>query len=101
MRQHMRHSLVLALLFWLFQTCIAYAEFSVPDDTGQQVRLKQPAQRIVTLAPHATELLFAIGAGKRIVGTVEYSDFPEEAKRIPRIGGYNGLDMEAIAALRP
>lgn len=97
----MQHSLVFALVIWLFQACLAYAELSVPDDTGRQMRLNPPAQRIITLAPHATELLFAIGAGKRIVGTVEYSDFPEDAKRIPRIGGYNGLDMEAIAVLRP
>lgn len=97
----MRHPLKFALALWLLWSCLAYAGISVPDDTGQKLRLKQPAQRIITLAPHATELLFAIGAGKRIVGTVEYSDFPEEAKRIPRIGGYNGLDMEAIAALHP
>lgn len=95
------HSLALTLTLWLFQASLSYAGISIPDDTGQQVRLQQPAQRIVTLAPHATELLFAIGAGQHIIGTVEHSDFPEAAKRIPRIGGYNGLDMEAIVALHP
>jgi iron complex transport system substrate-binding protein len=65
------------------------------------VRLKEPARRIISLAPHVTETLFAAGAGERIVGAVEYSDFPEAAKKLPRIGGYSKLDLEAIAALKP
>ena len=94
-------NMVHVTLAWIIAASVAHADISVRDDTGQLVQLKQPAQRIVTLAPHAVELLYAIGAGKRIVGTVSYSDFPEEAKRIPVIGGYRSLDMEAIAALRP
>ncbi len=74
---------------------------SVTDDSGATVRLERPAQRIVSLAPHATELLFAVGAGGRIVGAVEFSDYPEAARRIPRVGGYNRLDVERIVALRP
>lgn len=88
-------------LAWIIAINVAHADISVRDDTGQLVQLKQPPQRIVTLAPHAVELLYAIGAGKRIVGTVAYSDFPEDARRIPVIGGYRALDMEAIAALHP
>lgn len=57
--------------------------------------------RIVALAPHIVENLFEIGAGKHIVGTVEYADFPEQAKSIPRIGGYYGLKIEKIMALKP
>ena len=79
----------------------ALAEVSVVDDTGVKVLLSQPARRIVSLAPHITESLFAAGAGERIVGTVEYSDFPEAAKKIPQVGGYSKLDLEAIAALKP
>ena len=79
----------------------ARAEISVLDDTGVRVSLKAPAQRIVSLAPHATENLFAAGAGERLVGAVDYSDFPEAALRIPRVGGYSRIDMEAIVALRP
>lgn len=79
----------------------AHADVSVRDDTGQVLRLAAPPKRIVSLAPHATELLFEVGAGGRIVGAVAYSDYPEEAKRIPRVGGYRSLDMEAIAALKP
>ena len=77
------------------------AEVAVRDDSGATVRLARPAQRIVTLAPHLVETVFAAGAAGKLVGTVEYSDFPEAAKTIPRVGGYSRLDLEAIAALKP
>ncbi len=77
------------------------ADIGVQDDLGQTVTLAQPARRIVSLAPHATEMLFATGAGDYLVGTVAYSDYPEAAKRIPRVGGYTSLDLERIVALRP
>ncbi|HCM06297.1 MAG TPA: cobalamin-binding protein [Oceanospirillales bacterium] len=51
--------------------------------------------------PHATELLFEVGAGESIVGAVQYSDYPEAAKSIPRVGGYSALNIEAIVALKP
>ena len=57
--------------------------------------------RVVSLAPHLTEILFEIGAGSQIVGAVSYSDFPEAAKKIPNIGSYKKLDLEAILALKP
>ena len=63
--------------------------------------LKQPAQRIISLAPHITEVLFAAGAGSRVVGTVSYSDYPEAAKTIALIGTYTRVDLEAIVALKP
>ena len=71
------------------------------DDTGAMVRLAAPARRIVSLAPHATENLFAAGAGDRLVGAVAYSDYPEAAASVPRVGGYSSLDLEAIVALKP
>jgi iron complex transport system substrate-binding protein len=79
----------------------AHAEVSVRDDLGNTVRLTRPAQRIVSLAPHMTETLFAAGAGAQIVGTVDYSDYPEAAKKIPRVGGYSRFDLEAVAAHKP
>jgi iron complex transport system substrate-binding protein len=78
-----------------------HAAVTVLDDTGRSVTLAQPAARIVSLAPHLTEQLFAIGAGGKIVGAVEYSDYPEQARAIPRIGGYSRLDLERILALQP
>ena len=77
------------------------AAIAVRDDTGATVRLARPAQRIVTLAPHLAETVFAAGAGERIVGAVDYSTYPEAAARIPRVGGYSRFDLEAVAALRP
>ena len=79
----------------------AKADIVVKDDTGQEVRLKQPARRIVSLAPHITEVLFAAGAGERVVGTVSYSDYPQAAKSIALVGTYTQFDLEAIVALKP
>lgn len=79
----------------------ARADVSARDDAGGAVVLAGPAQRIVSLSPHITELLYAAGAGGRIVGAVDYSDYPPQAKQIPRVGAYNALDMERIVALRP
>jgi outer membrane cobalamin receptor len=73
----------------------AHADVSVKDDIGNTVKLAQPAKRIVSLAPHMTETLFAAGAGAQIVGTVDYSDYPEAAKKIQRVGGYSRFDLEA------
>ncbi len=89
------------LWLWLCFAGTAQAEVSAIDDLGETVRLPAPAARIVSLAPHATEMLFAAGLGARIVGAVSYSDFPPEAKAIPRVGRYDRLDLEAILALRP
>ncbi|MCF6194646.1 MAG: cobalamin-binding protein [Kangiellaceae bacterium] len=60
-----------------------------------------PAKRIVALSPHSVEMLFAIGAENRIIGTVEYADYPEAAKSIPRIGSYHGIQIENLLALKP
>jgi iron complex transport system substrate-binding protein len=77
------------------------AEIRLADDSGRSVTLKQPAQRIISLAPHMTELLFAAGAGEHVVGTVEYSNYPAAAQRVPRIGDSAQLDLERIVALKP
>jgi iron complex transport system substrate-binding protein len=90
------------VLWWLlFVPAPASASVSVIDDTGRTIELAHPARRIVSLAPHVTEMIFAAGAGERLVGTVRFSDFPPAAKRVPRVGGYAGFDLEAILALRP
>ncbi|MCG5261431.1 cobalamin-binding protein [Cupriavidus gilardii] len=79
----------------------AQAAVTVVDDAGQTITLAHPARRIVSLAPHVTEMLFAAGGGDRIVGTVNYSDYPPEARAIPRVGDNKALDLERIAALKP
>ena len=62
--------------------------------------IKEP-QRIVALAPHIVENLFAIGAGDRIVGTVDFADYPAQANDIERVGGYYGVNMEKLLSLKP
>jgi iron complex transport system substrate-binding protein len=74
---------------------------SIRDDEGQVIRLAGPAARIVSLAPGATAMLFAAGAGAHIVGTSDYSDEPEAAQRIERVGDSQSLDIERILALHP
>lgn len=58
-------------------------------------------QRIVSLAPHATELLFSAGLGSRVVGVSESCDFPDAAKPLPKVSSYRGTNVEAVLALRP
>ena len=77
------------------------APVSVLDDEDRTVSLPAPARRIVSLAPHTTELLFDAGAGERLVATVRYGDYPEAAKKLPVVGDAHLLDLERIAALRP
>lgn len=89
----------LALL--LLCPSLVSAQIEVTDDLGHTVRLAAPAERIVSLAPHATEMLFAAGAGDRLVGAVSHSDYPPAARAVPRVGDYNAVDLERIVALRP
>ena len=79
----------------------AQAAITVIDDDGNAVTLPKPALRIVAMAPHVTELLFAAGGGAKIVGAVSYSDYPEAAKRIPNIGSNRQIDMERVIAMKP
>ncbi len=77
------------------------AAITLHDDRGRELVLDGPAQRIVSLAPHLTELLFAAGAGAELVGTAAYSDYPEQARYVPEVGDSAALDIERIAALKP
>lgn len=75
------------------------APFVEIDDSGRRLVFPQRSQRIVSLAPHITELLFAAGAGDRIVATSGFSDYPAAAKNIPVIGDAHSVNMEALLAL--
>lgn len=77
------------------------AGIELTDDAGRVVRLERPARRVVSLAPHITENLFSAGAGDRIVGTVNYSDYPQAARAIRQVGGYDNVNIELIHALKP
>jgi iron complex transport system substrate-binding protein len=77
------------------------AVLTVTDDTGRRVTLPHIPLRIISLAPGATEMLFAAGAGDRLIATVDFSDEPAAAKRVPRIGDVTAVDMERLVALHP
>ena len=93
-----RYLLISALCAAQFQ---AHAAITVNDDDGKPVTLQKPAQRVVALAPHVTELLFAAGGADKIVGAVSYSDYPEAAKQIPRVGDNRQVDMERLLSMKP
>ncbi len=89
----------LSLGFWLTGT--ALAEIRVVDDFGRDVVLAEPARRILSLAPHITENLFSAGAGDRVVGVVDHSDFPPAANDLPSVGSYVHFNIEGALALAP
>ncbi len=75
--------------------------FTAVDDSGRAVSFERPAERVVTLAPSLTELVYAAGGGAALVGTTALSDFPQAARRVTRIGDAARLDVERVLALRP
>lgn len=90
-----------AFLLGIGLPLVSMAEMEIVDDVGNRIQLQGPAKRIVSLAPHITELLFAIGAGDKLAATVEHSDYPLPAKSVTRIGRHNALDLERILLLKP
>lgn len=90
----------IGLFILLFFIDVA-AAVTLVDDRGHQVTVEWVPARIVSMSPHVTELLFAIGAGDRLVGADEYSDFPQAAKQLTRIGNSSRIDIERVLALKP
>ena len=78
-----------------------HAAITVRDDAGNAVTLARPAQRVIAMAPHITELLFAAGGGEHVVGAMNFSDYPAAAKRVPQVGSNEQIDMERVLALKP
>lgn len=74
---------------------------TVKDDAGLSVTLPKPAQRIISLSPAETEMLFAAGGGDHVVGVIRFSDYPKAATHLPLVGDYQGLDIERIVSLKP
>jgi len=73
----------------------------VVDDLGRKITIQHLPQRIVSLAPSNTEILFALGLGDKIVGTTDYCDYPEAAKAKPRVAGYSNPNIEKLMSLEP
>jgi len=71
------------------------------DDLGRTVEIEKVPQRIISLAPSNTEILFALGLGDKVVGVTEFCNYPEAAKAKPKIGGFSTVDIERVVALEP
>jgi len=98
--------LVLIMLLSLVLSTVAGCQSQLQlgtftDDLGREVRIEKVPQRIISLAPSNTEILFALGLGDRVVGVTRYCNYPEEAKEKEVIGGFASPDLEKIIALKP
>lgn len=98
LRRFARYTLLLCCTLLQSQTVRA---IELQDDRGAAVHLAAPAARIVSLAPHLTEIAFAAGAGDKLVGVVRFSDFPAAARRVPQVGDGARVDLERILTLKP
>jgi len=108
----LRKILLIALLIGIMTACapratqtpapVVPSTLTFTDGLGREITLEGPAQRVVSLAPSNTEILFAVGAGSQVIGRDEFADYPEEAKSIKSVGGSFGeYSSEAIVALEP
>lgn len=95
----MKYRLLVCLILAL--STGAHGEIRVEDDRGREVVLDEPARRVVALAPHIVESVFAVGAGDLLVGAVSHSDYPEDAQTIPRVGSYDKVNYESLVAMDP
>jgi iron complex transport system substrate-binding protein len=89
------------LVCWALLLPAHAAAGRVADDSGQMLELARVPQRIVALAPHLTELLFAVGAGPQLVGVDSASDYPQAARALPRVGDAHRVNFERLVALKP
>jgi iron complex transport system substrate-binding protein len=95
------------MMRWLLLTALSIAAIDAQgavtaiDASGTRIELAVPARRVISLAPHATELLFAAGAGDRVVGVLSPADWPPEAAQLPKVGDAGAVNLEGILALKP
>lgn len=83
------------------QRALAGFPITITDSLNREVTIAARPKKIVSIAPSATEILFAIGAGERVVADTTYCDYPPEADKLPKIGGFTNPDVEKIVALSP
>ncbi len=108
-RKRLITSIVVVILCTLVTSCDrsphsqSQASFSVQvtDYKGNIVKLEQPAETIVALAPHIVENVFTAGSGSKLVGVSDYSDFPKQASNIPIVSGFEKINFEKIIELNP
>jgi iron complex transport system substrate-binding protein len=91
-------TLIVAVILF---TCITVAAKKVNDQLGRQIEVPSNPQRIVSLAPSITEIIFQLNQGSRLKGATQYSNYPPQALSLPKVGSYIRLDLERIIALEP
>lgn len=94
-------ALVLVLVSLMLPLPACSPEITVSYGPGRQVTLPRAPQRIVSLAPSNTEILFALGLGEKVAGVTSYCDYPPEAKEKPSVGGFLDFSVEKIVSLQP
>jgi len=108
-------SIILVVILGLLVTCTPSATeeptapyngkaafpLEIIDQAGRTVRVDKLPEKIISLAPSNTEILYALGLEDRVVGVTEYCDYPEAARQKPQIGGYSTVDVERVVAIQP
>lgn len=94
-------SSVLLLIALVISPAIQASTVEITDDLGNKVKLDEAPERIISLAPNTTEMLFAVGLGDRVVGRTTFCDYPEEAMDVETIGSITEPNIEAIVSLEP
>src|ERR1051325_9318387 len=97
----MRKLFMFFIVLFLASAVRAAEPASFTDGTGKAIAYGQHAQRIVSLAPNVTEMLFFLGLGQRTVGRSDFCDYPPTAAKLPSVGGFTDTSLEEIVALRP
>ena len=101
-RQALPISLILGFLLTLgFYPSTSTADIHLAAANGESLTLKQPANRIITLAPNLAELVFAAGAGEHLQAVVEYSNYPPQVTKLPKLGDAFRIDLERITEIKP
>ena len=95
------HLVTILLVFCLVFSQTGFADITLQQADGETLVIAQAATRVITLAPNLAEIVFAAGAGERLVAVVEYSNFPEQVTEIQRVGNAFRIDLERIVALEP
>lgn len=78
-----------------------FSSFKVKDDLGNEISFTKPPQRIITLAPNLTEMIFDLGLGSELIGNTRYCDYPDAARRVEKVGDMLTFNFEKIVTLKP
>ena len=99
--QKKKMMVLLIIILTILSVSPASAATTLTDDVGTTITITSPPQRIVSLSPSNTEILFALGLGDRVVGVTEYCNYPAEALEKPTVGGYSTVSIEKVIAIKP